>query len=481
MTRVRVSLVVLIVLSLTAMVPAASAWDDAVDDYIKAEMERRHIPGLALAVAREGKLVKARGYGVANVEHEAPVTPDTVFELASVTKQFTAAAIMVLVEEGKLQLDDPITAHLPQAPETWKSITVRHLLTHTSGLPGLADGFKALAAGGARMRYTTAQLYDAAVKDALSFKAGERWQYSDVGYFLLGMIIENASGRRYRDFLQERFFKPLGMTATSVIDVSRVVKHRAGNYTLRDGQLVHNWRVWDVELPSHYGVLSTVKDLVTWEAALSAGKVVKPASLAQMWTPVRLNSGAAFPYGFGWGVDERRGHRWMVHTGITGTELSRFPDDNLTVVVLTNLGRTMSPANRVNSWGLTYGVAGRYIKGLLVGREKPARRDPDATRTTALREVLEAVARGDEPLAVLPLTRSYFTPMGRTLMAERLKSMREFTFVTCDDVSAKSMERLGTRVARVCHYRLVNADETRYFSFWLRADDVVVDFWSSTE
>jgi D-alanyl-D-alanine carboxypeptidase len=480
MTRVRVSLLVLILLALTPMVPAASAWDDAIDDYIKAEMERRHIPGLALAVAREGKLVKARGYGVASVEHEAPVTPDTVFELASVTKQFTATAIMLLVEEGKVQLDEPITSYLREAPETWKSITVRHLLTHTSGLPGLNDGFKALA-GGARPRYTTALLFDAAVKDVLSFKAGERWQYSDVGYFLLGMIIENASGRRYRDFLHERFFKPLGMAATSVIDVSRIVKHRANNYTLRDGQLVHNWRLWDVELPSHYGVLSTVKDLVIWETALSAGKVVKPASLAQMWAPVRLNSGAAFPYGFGWFVDERRGHRWITHTGITGTELSRFPEDNLTVVVLTNLGRTLSPTSRVNSGDLTYGVAGRYIKGLLVGREKPARRDPDATRTTALREVLEAFARGDEPLAVLPLTRSYVTPINRTLMAERLKTMKEFTFVTCDDVSAKSMERHGARVARVCHYRLVNADETRYVSFWLRADDVVVDFWSSTE
>jgi CubicO group peptidase (beta-lactamase class C family) len=477
MRRVRVSLVVLIVLAVTAMAPAASAWDDAIDDYIKAEMERRHIPGLALAVARDGKLVKARGYGVANVEHEAPVTPDTVFELASITKQFTATAIMLLVEEGKVQLDDPISSYLPDAPEKWKSITGRHLLTHTSGLPGLTDGFKALQSAD---RYTTANIYAAARQDTLSFTAGDRWQYSDVGYFLLGMIIERASGRKYRDVLEQRFFKPLGMTATSVIDVSRVVKHRADNYTLRDGQLVRDWRVWDVELPSHYGVLSTVKDLVTWEAALTAGKVVKPASLAQMWTPVRLNSVVTFPYGFGWGVDERRGHRWISHTGITGTELSRFPDDNVTVVVLTNLGRTLSPTNRVNSWGLTYGVAGRYIKGLLVGREKP-RRDPDATRTTALRETLQEYARGDEPLAVLPLTRSYFTLLGRTLMAERLKTMKEFTFMTCDDVSAKSMERHGARVARVCHYRLVNAEETRYYSFWLRADDVVVDFWSSTE
>ena len=125
-------------------------------------------------------------------------------------------------------------------------------------------------------------------------------------------------------------------------------------------------------------------------------------------------------------------------------------------------------------------MAGRYIKGLLVGGEKP-QRDPDPLRTTALREILEGYARGEEPLAVLPLTRSYFTPLGRTLMGERLKTLREFTFVTCDEYGARQPERYGERVARVCHYRLVNADETRYVSFWQRADGVVVVIWSSTE
>jgi CubicO group peptidase (beta-lactamase class C family) len=476
---VRGSLIVVLYLLALAALPARA---DSIDDYIKTEMQRRHIPGVALAVARNGKIVKERGYGLANVEHDVPVTENTVFELASVTKQFTATAIMLLVEEGKARLDDTITSYLPPAPEPWKSITVRQLLTHTAGFPGLEAGFQALGAGGWRLRYTTAQMFDAATKDPLSFAPGERWQYSDVGYFLLGMIIERASGQRYRDFVTERFFKPLGMTSTSVLDHSRIVKHRAAGYTLRGGELVNIRRVVDVELPSHYGVFSTVKDLVTWDAALTAGKVVKPATLAQMWTPVRLNSGASYPYGFGWVVDQRRGHRWIYHTGITGTELSRFrdEDDDLTVVVLTNLGRTLEPGSRVNSWGLTYGVAGRYIKGLLVGREKP-RRDPDPARTSALRETLQAYARGDDPLAVVPATRAYFTPLSRTLTAERLKTMREFTFVACDELGARTIERHGARVARICHYRLVNADETRYYSFWLTADGAIADFWSSTE
>jgi CubicO group peptidase (beta-lactamase class C family) len=479
MTRLYASrALALLFVSLFVAAPPACA--DAIDDYIKNEMERRHIPGLALAVARHGKIVKVRGYGVANLEHDVPVTPDTVFELASVTKQFTASAIMLLVEEGKVQLDDPVAWHLLRAPETWKAITVRHLLTHTSGLPGLTGGFKALWPGGARMRYTTAQMFDAAIKDELSFAAGERYQYSDVGYFLLGMIIEAVSGQRYRDFLDERFFKPLGMTDTSVIDVSRVLKRRAANYTLRDGKIVNDWRVWDVDLPSHYGVVSTVKDLVTWEAALTASRVLKAASLAEMWTPFRLNSGAYYPYGFGWGVDERRGHRIIAHAGITGTELVRFPDDGLTVVVLGNLGATVEPASRVNAWGLAYGVAGRYIKGLHIGPQKP-QPDAEPALTARLRELLQHVAKNEPDATVLPPLVSYISPVGRALTAERLATLKSFTFVACDDAQARVVERLGARVSRVCHYRMVNAEETRYYSFWLTADNAVADFWSSTE
>src|SRR5947209_12012948 len=247
MPRRQASLVLVLLLA-PLLVAAPPARADAIDDYIKVEMERRHIPGLALAVARNGKIVKVRGYGIANLEHDVPVAPDTVFELASVTKQFTAAAIMLLSEEGKVQLDDPVAWHLLRAPETWKAITVRHLLTHTSGLPGLTGGFKALWPGGALIRYTTAQMFDAAAKDELSFAAGERYQYSDVCYFLLGMIIEAASGQRYRDVVDERFFKPFGLTATAAIEVSRVLKRRAANYTLRDGKIVNDWRVWDIEL-----------------------------------------------------------------------------------------------------------------------------------------------------------------------------------------------------------------------------------------
>lgn len=374
MTHRSLSRIIVLLLFVFCVLPSISAQADSIDSYIRDEMSKRRIPGLALIVVRNGKVVRMNGYGLASVELNAPVTPDTVFELASVTKQFTAAAIMLLAEEGALKPDDPIELYLSDTPASWKAITIRHLLTHTSGLASLETGFRALWVGGLRMNYSTAQAFDAATKDPISFSPGEKWQYSDVGYFLLGMIIEKASGQRYRDFLTKRFFQPLGMTSTSVPTKWEIVKHRADGYTFfsRSGPLIRIRRDGQFELPSHYGVFSNVKDLAKWEIALSGGRVVKQSSLDQMWTPTRLNDGSFVAYGFGWEVKEVEGRRVILHTGITGTEYARFPDDKLTVIVLTNLGRAIG--NAVNSWGIARGVAGLCLpepSGVRRGRIKP--------------------------------------------------------------------------------------------------------------
>ncbi len=307
--------------------------DESVDELVRPEMSKCRIPGLA--VIQDGRIIKMTAYGMPNLEHDVPVTKDTVFELASLTKQFTATGIMRLMERGKLKLDDPIVPFLPDSPAAWKGITVRHLRTHTSGLAGMEIGFAGLWGG---IDFSTAETYDAARKDPIDFLPGERFQYSDVGYFLLGMILEKSSGQRYREFLDEQFFKPLGMTSTTILDQSGILKHRAAGYTLRNGQLVNIRRVWQVELPSHYGVLSSVNDMAKWEIALAAGKVVQQSSLDQMWSLLKLNSGQTFPYGFAWGLEQLSSHRVITHTGITGTEYTRLLDDKLTVIMLTNLG-----------------------------------------------------------------------------------------------------------------------------------------------
>jgi CubicO group peptidase (beta-lactamase class C family) len=457
----------------------AHAQPDAVDQYMDAELAKRSIPGAALAVIRGGQIVKMRGYGMANVELGVAVTPDSVFELASVTKQFTATAIMLLVEEGKVRLEDPINTFLPGAPEKWKGITVRHLLTHTGGLPNLADGFKSLGAGGWRLYYTTEEMFRSAALDPVSFAPGERYQYSDVGYFLLGMIVEMAGGQRYQQFVEQRFFKPLGMTATSVLDQLAIVKNRAAGYTLYEGRLVHIRRHVQFGLASHYGILSSVRDLAKWDAALASGKVVKPSSLEQMWTPVKLNDGSTYPYGLGWIVDERRGHRLISHGGITGTEYSRYPDDGVVVIVLTNLGAWVG-ASGINSWGLTDGVAGRYIDGMLISsiRAQPDR-DPELLR--GLRQMLADLASGKDAVLATPRLRAIIPPSSRAILAGRLKEMKSFSFITCDEARAAAGERFGARIARVCHYKMVTGPEERYYTFWLTPQGQVADFRSATE
>jgi CubicO group peptidase (beta-lactamase class C family) len=211
--------------------------------------------------------------------------------------------------------------------------------------------------------YTTAESFKSATEDPISFKPGERHQYSNVGYFILGMIIEKASGQRYKDFLADQFFTPLGMTSTSVLNLFTILKHRAAGYTLFNGRLVNIRRVVQHELPSDYGVFSTVRDIAKWENALASGKVLNESGLTAMWTPVKLNDGTSYPYGFGWEIENAHGHRVITHTGMTGTEYTRFPDDKLTVIVLTNLGYRPG-GDEVNSWGLTQEIAMRYLSGL---------------------------------------------------------------------------------------------------------------------
>jgi CubicO group peptidase (beta-lactamase class C family) len=456
-----------------------SAQTDQIDAYIQIEMKKRQIPGLALVVIRDGEVIEMKGYGFANLEHNVPANPDTVFELASVTKQFTAAAVMLLVEQGKIRVEDPIAQYLPNSPGHWKDITVRHLLTHTAGLPDMENGFQALRNDGPRVNYTTSELFNAAKNDPVSFAPGARWQYSDVGYFLLGMIIEKASGESYRNFLASRFFGPLAMASTSVLDQWVVLKNRAAGYTIRNGQIVNIRRVIQVELPSHYGIFSTVRDLVKWDNALATGKILKQSSLEQMWTPVKLNDGGSFPYGFGWGTDEMRGHRMITHTGITGTEYTRFPDDKLTVIVLTNLGRHIG-TTEVNSWGLTKGVAGRFIRNLLLSSLKD-RPDINPQLTQTLRNFLSNIAKGEDAPLMTPGLRARRTGASGANVARRLQELRAFTFLTCDEVTGRVVERFGAQIIRTCYYRMVTASETRYYRFLLTSDDKVADFGSFTE
>ncbi len=326
---------------LVCAILAGPAFADEINDYVRAEMQSKHIPGISLAIVQDGNTTRTQSYGVASVELGVPVTPDSVFDIASLTKPFTATAVLMLVEEGRVRLDDPITKFLSNAPATWNHITIRHLLTHTGGFAGLQNTFfgdsNKLPDGGLWAEYSTAILFDAVRRRPLDFPPGERWQYSDEGYFLLGMIIESVSGKRYHEFLAQRIFRPLGMTSSCVIDQWAIVPNRVAGYMLRDGNLAPNRRIWQIELQSYGGILSTATDLAKWDTALHQGRLLEKATVEQMQTPGHLNDGTVLQYGLGWFVGDYRGKKVVEHSGSTGTDIFCLPEVKLTVILLTNL------------------------------------------------------------------------------------------------------------------------------------------------
>jgi CubicO group peptidase (beta-lactamase class C family) len=317
----------------------ASVHPDKIDEYIKREMSAKNVPGLAFALMKNGRVLKEGAYGLANVETGARVGIDSVFELASVTKPITAVSVMMLVEQKKLALDDPVDKYLAQVPAAWHEITIRELLSHTSGLReyGLVK-----CDGSELLDISTKQQFEDLARSPLLFPPGSGTQYSDSGYFLLGMIIESLSGQSYRDFLQQRIFGPLGMQHTSVLDQGTIIPNRVSPYTLRKGQLKNARRAWQHELPSWYGIWSTVEDMVKFDAGLSSGALVKLETLERMWVPATLKDGRISSidqnlYGLGWFILSSSGHRIVGHPGWTGTLYVKYPDDHTSIILLTNL------------------------------------------------------------------------------------------------------------------------------------------------
>ena len=319
-----------------AFFAASSAFADKVDDYVKAEMERRKIPGLSLAVVRDGEIVKAQGYGLSNVELNVAAAPETIYQSGSVGKQFTATLAMILVEEGKLGLDDRIGKHIPNAPESWKDITVRHLLTHTSGISNSL--YQKIDM---RRDYTEDELLQQIMALPLDFAPGERWSYSNPGYVTLGILIHKVSGKFYGDLLREKVFGPLGMTTARVIDEADIIPNRADGYRLVEGELKNQeWVAPRLNITADGSLYLTVLDMAKWDAALDSEKLLKRDALDLMWTPAKLNDGKTAHYGFGWMIGQARGQRVIRHGGGWqgfSTNIARFVDKKLTVIVLTNL------------------------------------------------------------------------------------------------------------------------------------------------
>jgi len=296
------------------------------------------VAGVSVAVVKGRDTILMKGYGYADLENEVRATARTVHRIGSITKQFTAAAVMRLVDEGKLSLDDTVGKLLPGTPQAWRGIALRRLLNHTSGI-------RSYTSIGPRWqrRWREDMSPDTLVglvrDDTLDFAPGAQWRYNNTGYVLLGMIVERVSGKPYATYLEEQFYRPLGLTQTYYCSQRPIIRHRAQGYDRTGGQLV-NAEYLSMTQPFAAGALcSTVGDLVIWQHALVSGRVVRPASYALMSTPETLTDGKPLTYGYGLGVGRLETHRRVSHGGgINGfiTDLSYYPDDTLHVVVLAN-------------------------------------------------------------------------------------------------------------------------------------------------
>jgi len=433
---------------------------DRIDAFVRAEMERQKIPGVAVAIVKAGEVIKAQGYGYANIEHQVPVRAETIFQSGSLGKQFTAATVMLLVEESKIALADSITKYLPAAPEGWKPITVRHLLTHTSGIPDYTAQTL-----DRRHDYTEEELVRRAFGLKLEFPAGARWNYSNTGYVLLGSIIRKVSGRFYGDVLDERVLSPLGMKTARIISEEDIVPNRAAGYRLVKNEVKNQeWVAPLLNTTADGSLYFSLLDLIAWDKGLRSRAILSAESWRQIFEPVRLNSGKTYPYGFGWRCEEIAGQKVHYHGGTWQgfkTHLARYLGDDMTIVVLANLAQARPER-------LADGIAAILNPKLAPPEPKPIPdREPEVT--ARLKALLAAAGGGRLAPQEFAYVRSGFFPDVANRYAELLHRLGELQRIDL-------VERRELGDDRVYGYEAVYADKTFRVRLGLAPDNTVSIF-----
>lgn len=344
-----------------------------IDTYINEQLTENSIPGVSLAVMQDGKVVYTKGYGLANLEHDVAAKPETVYQLASVSKQFTAAGVLLLVQDGKINLDASIKTYLPDAPATWQAITPRQLFNHTAGFGNYEDDFDYLSPK------TEDEMMAHIYQSDLNTEPGTRFDYSNFSYITLGALISKVSGQPFADFMSQRIFEPLGMDATRAVTERDLVSNRAQGYEFDPETNTVKNQTWVNPTLNIFGdgaFYSTVLDMAKWDAALYGQDILNDASKALLWQPLTLSNGKTWPlveaYGMGWSVDSVNGHKYVEHSGSWQgftTHFIRFIDDRLSVILLAN-------SNAADSAGMAREVAS------LVGpelRQQPIKDNPGIT------------------------------------------------------------------------------------------------------
>ena len=418
-----------------------------IDRAVEAERLRQGVPGVSVAVISHGEVRRLAGYGEANVEHRVPATASTVFESGSVGKQFTAAAVLLAVADGKLALDDPVTRFFPDAPAAWRPITVRHLLAHTSGIPDYDEETIDV-----RRDYGDDELARFAYALPLEFAAGTRWNYSNTGYVLLGILVKRATGRHYADILRERVFVPLGMTSARLISEDDIVPNRAAGYRRVDGQLKNQeWVSPSLNTTADGSLYLSAADMVGWNAGIRSEAILGREAWDATFTPVRLASGRTFPYGFGWEIDEVAGRRRIHHDGAWQgftAAIARYPDDDLAIAVFCNAA-SADPNRFVDVIAALFDV--RLAPPPLV-----AIPDPEPEIAVRLRELLRKTAAGSLSREELAYVRAPFFKGAAARYQRELAPLGDPTQIALlerrelgDDVVRRYRVDFGAKVFRV--------------------------------
>ncbi|MEP7238840.1 MAG: serine hydrolase domain-containing protein, partial [Ferruginibacter sp.] len=316
---------------------------DSIDIFVKNEMQKRKIPGLQLAVVRNGRIIKTGNYGFANLQDSIAVTDNTVFNINSITKAFTGVAIIQLLEAGKLNLSAPVSAYLPNLPDAWQAVTVQQLLSHTSGIPDIVDEEESvLISGNAEAAWKMVQALP------MDFKPGEKFSYNQTNYLLLGRIIDTLSGMPFSEFIIKEQLAKVGMIKTirSGFGATKdVVPHVAQGYTYRQGKLCNMFFSFPPFLQTAAGMSSTAKEMANWIIALQSRQLLKEKSgMTALWAPAILNNGktGGFSsllngYAAGWPIITRPEHPAAAPVGGGRSAVFVYPNDDLSIIVLTNL------------------------------------------------------------------------------------------------------------------------------------------------
>lgn len=424
--------------------PNEEVFRQKLDNYVEHAMRKQNIPGLSIAVLHNGGIIVAKGYGEANIEHAVPVTPETIFQSGSIGKMFTAVVVMRLVEQGKMQLDDPLSKYIQDVPDGWRPITIRHLLTHTSGIPNVSDDFDFT------QNYTDDELINIAKELPLSFVPGARYSYSNTGYVLLGILLERLTGHPYWETLETDVFEPLGMKTARVISDRDIVYNRAAGYEFVNDKPKNQAFVSEKMNTTADGALYfSLNDMIAWARGVESEKILSSESWEQTLSPVRLNSGKTYPYGFGWEIDMANGHPRYYHGGSWQgfrSYYSRYLSDNLSIVMLAN-------SSEAEGATLVRGIARLWNPALVTPAQLPMA-EPEIDQT--VKKLIEAARVGGLRAEDVPLASPDFLKYDAPYFVEVMKPLGELTSLDLlerrelgDDIGYTYKAAFGDQVFRV--------------------------------